>query len=36
MLADEMMPGAFSRGHTAAGLATALGFGLAALLSFST
>jgi ZIP family zinc transporter len=36
MLADEMIPGAFSRGHTPAGLATALGFGVAAALSFST
>jgi len=36
MLADEMIPGAHARGHTAAGLATACGFAVAALLSFGT
>ena len=36
MLADEMMPGAYQKGHTAAGLATAFGFAVAALLSFAT
>jgi ZIP family zinc transporter len=36
MLADEMIPGAHHRGHTAAGLATAIGFAVAAALSFST
>lgn len=36
MLADEMIPGAHHKGHTAAGLATALGFAVAAALSFST
>jgi ZIP family zinc transporter len=36
MLSDEMIPGAHQKGHTAAGLATALGFAVAALLSFST
>jgi ZIP family zinc transporter len=36
MLADEMIPGAHMKGHTAAGLATAFGFAVAAMLSFST
>jgi ZIP family zinc transporter len=36
MLADEMIPGAHHRGHTAAGLATAIGFAAAAALSFTT
>jgi hypothetical protein len=36
MLADEMIPGAHHRGHTAAGLATAIGFAVAAALSFTT
>ncbi len=36
MLADEMIPGAYAKGHTAAGLATAFGFAVAAALSFNT
>ena len=36
MLTDEMIPGAHAKGHTAAGLATAFGFAVAALLSFGT
>jgi ZIP family zinc transporter len=36
MLTDEMIPGAHRKGHTAAGLATAFGFAVAALLSLST
>jgi ZIP family zinc transporter len=36
MLTDEMIPGAHQKGHTAAGLATAFGFAVAALLSFNT
>jgi ZIP family zinc transporter len=36
MLADEMIPEAYVEGRKLAGLATALGFGVAALLSFAT
>jgi len=36
MLADEMIPEAYAEGRRLAGLATAFGFGVAALLSFAT
>ena len=36
MLAESMMPEAFAKGGRAVGLATAFGFALSALLSFST
>ena len=36
MLADEMIPSAYAAGDLSPGLATAAGFALAALLSFST